>query len=192
MIVVKVGGSKGINLEAVTSDLAELHQAGQQIILVHGGSHETNEISTQLGHPPRFVTSVSGYESRYTDRATLEIFEMVYCGKINKAIVEMLQQKGVNAIGLSGIDGRLLEGTRKDAIKIVEPDGKRKVLRDDFTGKVEKVNLELINLLTGAGYLAGNYSARYQLCRRGDQRRWRPGRRHDRRRSQSRPTDYAQ
>ncbi len=153
MIVVKVGGSKGINLEAVTSDLAALHRAGQQIILVHGGSHETNEISTQLGHPPRFVTSVSGYESRYTDRATLEIFEMVYCGKINKAIVEMLQQKGVNAIGLSGIDGRLLEGTRKDAIKIIEPDGKRKVLRDDFTGKVEKVNLELINLLTGAGYL---------------------------------------
>jgi len=153
MIVVKVGGSKGIDLEAVTSDLAELHAAGQQIILVHGGSHETNLISEKLGHPPRFVTSVSGYESRYTDRETLEIFEMVYCGKINKSIVEMLQRKGANAIGLSGIDGRLLEGPRKDAIKIVDKEGRRRVLRDDFTGKVEKVNLDLLNLLLGAGYL---------------------------------------
>lgn len=153
MIVVKVGGSKGINLEAVTADLAELHRNGEKIILVHGGSHETNEVSEKLGHPPRFVTSVSGYESRYTDRATLEIFEMVYCGKINKSIVEMLQQKNVNAIGLSGIDGRLLEGTRKDSIKVVDPDGKKRVLRDDFTGKVEKVNVELLDLLTKAGYL---------------------------------------
>lgn len=153
MIVVKVGGGKGINYEAVTSDLAELHAAGQQIILVHGGSYETNLISEKLGHPPKFVTSVSGYESRYTDRETLEIFEMVYCGKINKSIVEMLQRKGVNAIGLSGVDGRLLQGPRKDAIKIVDSEGRRRVLRDDFTGKVEKVNTELVNLLLNAGYL---------------------------------------
>ncbi len=153
MIVVKVGGGKGINYEAVTSNLAELHAAGQKIILVHGGSYETNQISEKLGHPPKFVTSISGYESRYTDRETLEIFEMVYCGKINKSIVEMLQRKGVNAIGLSGIDGRLLEGPRKDAIKIVDSEGRRRVLRDDFTGKVEKVNMDLVNLLLNAGYL---------------------------------------
>ena len=153
MIVVKVGGGKEINLDAVTTDLAELHKAGEQIVLVHGGNYETNVLSEKLGHPPKFVTSISGYESRYTDRQTLEIFEMVYCGKINKSIVEMLQQKGVNAIGLSGIDGRLLEGTRKDAIKIIDAEGRRRVLRDDFTGKVERVNLDLLNLLLGAGYL---------------------------------------
>jgi [amino group carrier protein]-L-2-aminoadipate 6-kinase len=153
MIVVKVGGGKGINYEAVTDDLAELHKSGEKVILVHGGNYETNLLSEKLGKPPKFVTSVSGYESRYTDRETLEIFEMVYCGKINKMIVEMLQGKGANAIGLSGIDGRLLEGTRKDAIKIIDPDGKRRVLRDDFTGKVEKVNTDLVQLLTGAGYL---------------------------------------
>ncbi len=153
MIVVKVGGGKGINYEAVTTDLAELHQAGEKIVLVHGGSYETNLVSEKLGHPPRFVTSISGYESRYTDRETLEIFEMVYCGKINKSIVELLQQKGANAIGLSGIDGRLLEGPRKDAIKIIDAEGRRRVLRDDFTGKVEKVNLDLLNLLLDAGYL---------------------------------------
>lgn len=153
MIVVKVGGGKGINYEAVTADLAELHKSGQQIILVHGGNHETNVLSEKLGKPPKFVTSVSGYVSRYTDRETLEIFEMVYCGKINKMIVEMLQQKGANALGLSGVDGRLLEGTRKDAIKIIDEEGRRRVLRDDYTGKVEKVNTALVTLLTGAGYL---------------------------------------
>ncbi len=108
-------------------------------------------LSERLGKPPRFVTSISGVESRYTDRETLEIFEMAYVGKVNKTIVEMLQRLGVNAVGLSGIDGRLLEGPRKDAIKIVE-NGKRKVLRDDYTGKVEKVNTDLIRLLLGAGY----------------------------------------
>src|SRR5881396_3350805 len=107
MMVVKVGGSPGINYEAVCSDLAAIVKTGLQVILVHGGSAETNLVSERLGKPPRMVTSVSGYESRYTDRETLEIFEMVYCGKINKGIVERLQRQGVNAVGLSGIDGRV-------------------------------------------------------------------------------------
>ncbi len=152
MIVVKVGGSEGIDLDAVCQDIADLHKSGQPIILVHGGSHETNVIADKLGHPPVFVTSVSGYVSRYTDRETLSIFEMVYCGKINKSIVERFQQIGVNAIGLSGIDGRLLEGSRKSTIKIIE-DGKRRVLRDDYTGKVERANVSLLTLLLENGYL---------------------------------------
>lgn len=152
MIVVKVGGSEGIDLDAVCQDIADLHKAGQAIILVHGGSHETNVIAEKLGRPPVFVTSVSGYVSRYTDRETLTIFEMVYCGKVNKAIVERLQQLGVNAVGLSGLDGRLLEGTRKSSIKIIE-DGKRRILHDDYTGKVERANVGLLILLLENGYL---------------------------------------
>ncbi|MGH9427399.1 MAG: [LysW]-aminoadipate kinase [Terriglobia bacterium] len=151
MIVVKVGGSLGIDYDAVCSDLASIIKAGRKAILVHGGSAETNRISEQLGKPPRMVTSVSGYESRYTDRETLEIFEMVYCGKMNKSIVEKLQRHGVNAVGLSGLDGRIWEGIRKAAITILEA-GKKKVLRGDFTGKVEKVNLELIHLLMSGGF----------------------------------------
>jgi len=152
MIVVKIGGSAGVDLDAVCRDLAGLTKAGKQIVLVHGGSHETNILSEKLGKPPRFVTSVSGMESRYTDRETLEIFEMAYAGKVNKGIVERLQKLGVNAVGLSGVDGRLLEGKRKDAIKIIE-NGKMKVLRDDFTGRVEKANTHLIYLLLSNGYL---------------------------------------
>ena len=152
MIVVKVGGSEGIDLDAVCRDIAGLYEEGQPIILVHGGSHETNVVAEKLGHPPVFVTSVSGYVSRYTDQETLSIFEMVYCGKINKRIVETLQQLGVNAIGLSGIDGRLLEGTRKSTLKVIQ-NGKRRVLRDDYTGKVERANVGLIRLLIDNGYL---------------------------------------
>jgi len=151
MFVVKVGGGDGINLDAVCSDFAAVLKSGKQAVLVHGGSFETNQLSTKLGKPPKMVTSVSGYESRYTDRETLEIFEMVYCGKINKGIVEKLQRRGINAVGLSGMDGRIWEGVRKAAITVVE-NGKRKVLRDDYTGRVETVNLNLIRLLLDQGY----------------------------------------
>ena len=152
MLVVKVGGSEGINLGAVCRDIASLVKEGERLILVHGGSHRTNVVAEQLGRPPQFVTSVSGFTSRRTDRETLKIFEMVYCGEVNKGIVEMLQAEGVNAVGLSGLDGRLLEGKRKEAIKIVE-NGRRRVLRDDYTGTVEKVNTALLNLLLDNGYL---------------------------------------
>ncbi len=152
MIVVKVGGSEGINYDAVCDDIADLWQAGQKLVLVHGGSAETNRVAELLGHPPRFVTSPSGYTSRFTDRETLEIFEMVYCGKQNKGIVERLQRQGVNAVGLSGLDGRIFEGKHKDSVRILE-DGKTKILRGDHTGTVEKVNTALLELLLENGYL---------------------------------------
>jgi acetylglutamate/LysW-gamma-L-alpha-aminoadipate kinase len=151
MIVVKIGGSQGVNLDAVCSDAAGLIQQGQKIILVHGGSAETNAISEQLGHPPRFVTTATGFTSRYTDRATLEIFAMVTSGKINTLLVESMQRHGVNALGLSGVDGRLMVAQRKDAIRIVE-NGRKLLLRDDYTGKIETVNSALLDMLMSAGY----------------------------------------
>lgn len=152
MIVIKVGGGAGIAYDALCADLAALTRAGQRCVLVHGGSHETNTLAEQVGHPPRFVTSPSGYTSRYTDRKTLELFLMAAAGKVNKLIVERLQGLGVNAVGLSGLDGRLLEGPRKAVIRIIE-DGKQKVLRDDWTGTIEKVNTDLLHLLLNAGFL---------------------------------------
>jgi acetylglutamate/LysW-gamma-L-alpha-aminoadipate kinase len=151
MLVVKVGGSKGISLDAVCHDVSSLVKTGERLILVHGASHETNVLSSALDKPPRFVTSVSGVESRYTDRETLEIFTMAYVGKMNKLYIERLQQLGVNAVGLCGADGRSMEGERKAAIKVIE-NGKRKVLRNDFTGRVERINTELLSLLLDHGY----------------------------------------
>jgi acetylglutamate/LysW-gamma-L-alpha-aminoadipate kinase len=152
MMVVKVGGSEGIDLALVCQDLAQMVKAGEKVVLVHGGSHETDLISAKLGKPPRFVTSVSGFESRYTDEETIQIFTMVYAGKVNKEVVANLARLGVKAVGLSGVDGRVFEGRRKEAIRIREG-GKRKVLRGDYTGRVEKVNAELLELLLQAGYM---------------------------------------
>jgi acetylglutamate/LysW-gamma-L-alpha-aminoadipate kinase len=150
--VIKVGGAAGIALDPVCDDVAALVRKGERVILVHGGSAELNEVSAKLGHPPRFVTSPSGHTSRVTDRTTLAMFTMVYCGKRNKEIVELLQARDVNAIGLSGADGRLWEGRRKPAIRYVDEKGKTKVLRDDYTGRVDVVNVSLLDLLLDAGY----------------------------------------
>ncbi len=152
MLVIKIGGAEGINHDFIADDIAHMIAQGARMVIVHGGSAATNQVAQALGHPPQFVTSVSGYTSRRTDRRTLEIFEMVYCGQMNKGWVERLQQRGVNAIGLSGLDGKLWQGTRKDTITILDERGRRRVLRDDYTGRVEQVNTELLTLLLEAGY----------------------------------------
>jgi len=151
MLVVKIGGVEGLGIEPLCADVAHLIRNGQQVVLVHGGSHQTNVISEKLGKPPRFVTSVSGHVSRYTDRETLEMFAMVTAGQINKLLVERLQRLGVNAVGLSGPDGRLLVGQRKSTLKIME-NGKRKVLHGEWSGVIERVNVPLLRLLLDQGY----------------------------------------
>lgn len=152
MIVIKIGGSRGINIDYVCADAAELWKQGQRLILVHGAGNEANELGDKLGHPALHVTSPQGFTWRYTDRATLEIFTMAAVGKINTFLVENLQKRGVNAIGLSGVSGRVMEGTRKDAVRIIEG-GRQRVLRDDYTGRVEKVNAALLNSLLEMNYL---------------------------------------
>jgi acetylglutamate/LysW-gamma-L-alpha-aminoadipate kinase len=77
---------------------------------------------------------------------------MVYCGQMNKGLVEKLQVRGVNAIGLSGLDGRIWQGPRKGAIKVIQ-NGRKRVIRDDYTGKVEQVNAALLDTLLEAGML---------------------------------------
>ncbi len=150
LIVIKIGGGEGIALEPVMDEVAGLVRAGTRVVLVHGGSHETNVLAERLGHPPQFITSPSGHTSRRTDRATLEIFEMIYCGKINKGVVEGLRRRGVDAIGLSGIDGGLWRGARKGAIRAVQ-DGRVVIIRDDLTGTVESVDVDLLNVLMERG-----------------------------------------
>ena len=150
--VIKIGGGKAIDVDAVVADVVHLLGENEELVLVHGGAETTNEVATALGHPPQFLTSESGYTSRRTDRRTLEIFEMVYCGQLNKMWVEKFQLLGVQAVGLSGLDGRIFEGRRKPTVR-ARVDGRRMVIRDDWTGTVERVNDGLIRLLLGAGYL---------------------------------------
>ena len=140
------------NLTSLSQDISEFCKTNpsRKIVLVHGGAAKTTEVAEKLGIQQKFVESTSGFKSRFTDARTLEVFTMVTCGLVNKQIVASLQRAGVNAVGLSGADGRVLEAKRKDVLRIVE-NGKEKILRGDFTGKVEKVNYELLNLLIEGG-----------------------------------------
>lgn len=148
MLVVKIGGGADVDLEPT---LRELASRDEPWILVHGGNAELDEVSRALGHEPRFVTSPSGYTSRVTDPETVRLIQMVYRGRINNEVVRQLQGLGVNAVGLSGVDGNLWQAERKEAIRVVEG-GKKFLLRDDHTGKVVGVNTDLLRLLIDHGY----------------------------------------
>lgn len=143
VLVVKLGGGAGLDVDAVLRDLAALEEPW---VLIHGGNAELNEVSARLGHEPRFVTSPSGYTSRVTDLETIKLIQMVYRGRINNDLVLRLQKLGVDAVGLSGVDGRLWQAERKEAIRVVEG-GRKFLLRDDYTGKVVSVNTALLRLL---------------------------------------------
>jgi len=152
--VVKLGGTEGVNFSAICQDAAELLKQGRQLVFVHGGSVEANLLGEALGTPPKMITSPSGYTSRYTDRKTLEVFLMAVNGKVNSLLTEQLQMLGVNAFGLCGLDGRLIQAIRKDSIQSIDPErGKRRMIRDDFTGKIQRVNRGLLMMLLNAGYL---------------------------------------
>ncbi len=149
-IVIKIGGGEGIDPAQAAPEIAQLVRDGRRVVLVHGGSHETNQLAEALAHPTRTITSPSGHTSRRTDRRTLEIFSMAYCGLVNTRVVESLRREGVDAIGLSGIDAGLWIGTRKSAIRAIE-EGRTVLIRDDLSGKVDRVNAELLNMLLDSG-----------------------------------------
>jgi acetylglutamate/LysW-gamma-L-alpha-aminoadipate kinase len=144
VLVIKLGGSKGINLEAFLDDLASLREP---FVFIHGANAELDDLSRLLGREPRLVTSVDGQVSRFTDSETMDLFLMVYAGRVNKRIVEGLAKRGRRAVGLTGLDGGIVTGRRKDAIRVVE-NGKQKVLRGDYAGSIERVEtVPLVSLI---------------------------------------------
>ncbi len=151
MFVLKIGGAAGLDHEALCQDIAALWRSGAQLVIVHGGSADTDVLAQQLNHAPRTIVTPSGHHSRYTDRQTLEIFAMA-TARLNRLLVERLQQLDVPAFGMSGVDGRLLQARRKATLRSVE-DGRVRIIRDDWTGSVTGVNKALLRTLLTAGYL---------------------------------------
>lgn len=151
MITIKIGGSVVDNLHPTT--ISDIKKVAQQegVILVHGGGKEVTKVCEQLGKEPKFVTSPSGIKSRYTDKETAEIFTMVMSGRINKTIVRMLQQNGINAIGLSGVDAKVIQAERKKKLLIVNEKGRKQAIDGGYTGKISSVNSELIKSLLDQG-----------------------------------------
>ena len=151
MLLIKIGGGKEINWEGICSDVVHL-QKTEKMMLVHGASVQRDEISARMTVPVKTVTSPSGISSVYTDQEALEIFLMAYPGLVNKQIVARLQRHGVNAVGLSGVDGRLWLAKSKKKILVKEGE-KTKLMTGNLTGRVEEINIGLLNLLLGNGYL---------------------------------------
>ncbi len=148
MLIVKIGGGAALDHEAIAADLAR--QQGP-LLVVHGANHCRDRLAERLGHPRRTVTSVSGVESVFADEDALEIMMMAYAGLANKQLVACLRRHGINAIGLSGIDGGLVQGRRNAGIR-VRDNGKKLLLRD-LSGKPERINTDLLRLLLEAGYV---------------------------------------
>ena len=152
-LVVKIGGGAGVATTAIVRDIAQHVAHGERVVLLHGGSDLTNTLLEQVGHDIRMVTSPSsGMVSRYTDSETLRLYAMAVAGQLNTELVAQLQQHGVNALGLAGIDGRLLVARRKSVVRSLTPEGRIQILRDDYTGQIEHVNSQLLTLLLNAGY----------------------------------------
>ncbi len=152
MLVIKIGGGSAIGEGGYANFAQDLAGLDEPAVVVHGGNAEFSRLSRELGMPPRMITSASGRISRYTDAATMDAMLMAYAGKVNKRLVATLQTAGVNAVGLSAVDGRIAWGRRKPVLRGTE-DGKPKVLRDDHAGTLDGVDTRLLRLLLGAGYL---------------------------------------
>ena len=153
MITIKIGGSVVDGLHPTTiSDLKKVADQ-EQVILVHGGGKEVTKISEALGKEQKFIVSPGGIKSRYTDKETAEIFTMVMSGKINNMIVSMLQKNGINAVGLSGVDGRIIQAERKKKLIVVNEKGRKMIIDGGYTGKIQDVNSGLVRLILESGYV---------------------------------------
>ena len=137
IIVVKYGGNAMINeqlKEQVMEDIALLWLIGVKVVLVHGGGPEINEVMDKFGKVPEFVEGL-----RVTDKETVDIVQMVLAGKVNKSLVSLVQMKGGHAVGLSGIDGGLIEAEIKDE-------------RLGYVGKITKIRTQPITDLLEKNY----------------------------------------
>ena len=138
VVVVKYGGNAMVNeqlKQQVMEDIVLLWLIGVKIVLVHGGGPEISELMGKLGKKPEFVDGL-----RVTDKETIDIVQMVLCGKVNKTLVNLLEMKGGRAVGLSGMDGRLIEAKVKDE-------------RLGYVGEVTKVHVAPVTDMLERGYI---------------------------------------
>ena len=147
VLLVKIGGGADLNLEGIAADLALVPGP---VVVVHGANALRDRLATELGYQKRVITSVSGYDSVYSDDQAIELLMLAYAGLANKRIVEQLQRHGRNAIGLTGMDGRLVGATRNKGVRVRER-GKTLLVRDR-SGKPTTVNAPLLHQLLAGGY----------------------------------------
>lgn len=138
IVVVKYGGNAMVNeqiKQQVMEDIVLLWLIGVKIVLVHGGGPEISELMQKLGKKPEFVDGL-----RVTDKETVDIVQMVLAGKVNKTLVNLLEMKGGKAMGISGMDGCLIESQMKDP-------------RLGYVGKITGINIVPVEDLLEKGYI---------------------------------------
>ena len=138
IVVVKYGGNAMVNeqlKQQVMEDIVLLWLIGVKVVLVHGGGPEITEVMGKLGKKPEFVDGL-----RVTDKETVDIVQMVLAGKVNKTLVNLLEMKGGRAIGLSGMDGRLIEAKIKNE-------------KLGYVGEVTKIHIAPVTDLLDKGYI---------------------------------------
>jgi len=150
-VVVKIGGARAVEPEGALADIAAVREDGTDVAVVHGGSTAVDDALEKMGIDPEYVETPSGVVGRFTDEETMDVFKMAMSGLVNTDLVTGLQNHGVDAVGLSGVDGKLLYGPRKSAVRVVE-DGKKKIRRGDHSGSIEEVNGDLLETLLSDGY----------------------------------------
>ena len=139
-VVIKYGGNAMINEElqdAVMTDIVLLRSVGVNVVLVHGGGPEINDILKRIGKESRFVGGL-----RYTDEETVEVVQMVLAGKVNKHLVQLLTCHGGQAVGLCGLDGDMIQAKKHDAGEDI-----------GFVGDIVKINTKVINDAIASGYI---------------------------------------
>ena len=135
IVAIKYGGHAMSDELSVMKDIALLRLVGVKVVLIHGGGPEINQMTKRLGKIPNFVDGL-----RVTDDEMIEIVQMVLAGKINKTLVNLLELQGASAVGLSGVDGNLIEATTKDP-------------KLGFVGNITKINPEIISDLLEKNYV---------------------------------------
>ncbi|MBQ7220971.1 MAG: acetylglutamate kinase [Synergistaceae bacterium] len=138
IVVIKYGGNAMTSeslKQQVMEDIVLLRLVGVNVVLVHGGGPEINDLMKRLGKVPEFVDGL-----RVTDKETVDIVQMVLAGKVNKSLVGLLETKGGRAVGLSGIDDKLIEAKFKDS-------------RLGFVGEITKINPECVYDLLAKNYI---------------------------------------
>ena len=138
IVVIKYGGNAMINEQLkkqVMEDIVLLRLIGVKVVLVHGGGPEINDLMDRLGKKPEFIDGL-----RVTDKETVDIVQMVLAGKVNKSLVNLLEMNGGRAIGLSGMDGRLIEAKQKNE-------------KLGYVGEVTKIHIKPVTDILDMGYI---------------------------------------
>jgi acetylglutamate/LysW-gamma-L-alpha-aminoadipate kinase len=148
LTVVKCGGA--LDPARMCADVARLRAQGQRVIVVHGGAPEIARLAAELGVPARTLLSPGGVTSRHTDLDMLDVITLAMTGRAKPRLLRALAAHGVRAVGLTGLDGGLLQARRKTAQRAVV-DGRLLVVRDDYSGRVVAVATDVLRLLLDGG-----------------------------------------